>query len=262
MKFNIFDKAINMIAPKKPLEDVKLEKESLPTPEDEKILSSREKSSSKNLGGGCNETVFIELRDDGKGIFKPKKGEKENLRDNIETGSYYKRERAAYLVDMMLGLNLVPPTVIREMDGEIGSLQRFIEDAKTIREISYEEREELELEMIKMGIFDYIIWNSDRHGDNFLVKEKRFYAIDNGLSFASDALDTYEYLYNKKIPQDAIDKIKIFLSSDKKAILQTLLEELIPEKEVKACIKRIEILDKAIKGGLISENENLELKYN
>lgn len=78
------------------------------TPEEE-ILETRERSSSKPLQGGANKNLFIELKDDGAGVFKPKSGEAENLKQGLEQGTYYKRERAAYLVDRFLGFGLTPP---------------------------------------------------------------------------------------------------------------------------------------------------------
>lgn len=60
----------------------------------EDILTSREKTSSKKIGRGITDSSFVELKDDGKGVFK------------IEG---YQNERAAYLIDRFLSLNLTPP---------------------------------------------------------------------------------------------------------------------------------------------------------
>src|SRR3989338_2712398 len=65
------------------------------TPE-EAILESYDKKKAKRLGGGINVTEFIQLKDDGSGVFKPIDGG--NSHFGIEARSLHKRERAAYLV--------------------------------------------------------------------------------------------------------------------------------------------------------------------
>ena len=90
------------IQAKKP-EGVIEKKETSHSSPEEEVLTSREKTKSSELSGGCNKTIFVELKDDGAGVFKPKDGEKKGIRYGVEAGTYYKRERAAYLVDRFLG---------------------------------------------------------------------------------------------------------------------------------------------------------------
>lgn len=63
----------------------------------EEVLASREKLSSKKIGRGVTDSSFVELKDDGKGVFKT---------------SGYPNERAAYLIDRFLGINLTPPQLL------------------------------------------------------------------------------------------------------------------------------------------------------
>jgi len=155
------------------------------TPEED-ILKSYEKKESRLLRGVLNKVLFVELKDDGAGIFKPKSGEHEGLRKVVQAGTYFRRERAAYLVDRFLGFGLIPPTVIREIDGEIGSMQQFIPDAKTEYQVSKDELagDSSQQQLMKLWILDYIICSSDRK-DN-LFKDGKIWAIDNGLSFGAD----------------------------------------------------------------------------
>jgi len=226
----------------------------------EKELKERKKDYSRDLGG-YGGVFFVKLKDDGEGIFKPKNKEREFLGRRVEPGTYYKRERAAYLVDRFLGFNLVPPTVIREIDGEIGSFQEFIPEAKMWHEIRQKDRdkESLKTEMFKLWIFDFIIWNSDRHESNFLLDKngKKAYAIDNGLSFTADPLILWKNFDGEPVPIEIQEKIKQFSSpEDKKSILKDLLKELLPEEEVTACFKRIEKIAKLIeKEGLINDDK-------
>ncbi|MEA3272724.1 MAG: hypothetical protein U9P90_03600, partial [Patescibacteria group bacterium] len=63
----------------------------------EKMLAEFEIGKVSNLGGGVNETKFVEIIDDGSGVFKPKNGEKAGTEI---VGEGYKRERACYLAAM------------------------------------------------------------------------------------------------------------------------------------------------------------------
>jgi hypothetical protein len=257
----------------------------LETPEEE-LLETRENTTSSWLEGGINEACFIELKDDGSGIFKPGNGENKflpernrPLRKNAEAGTYYLRERAAYLVDKFLGFDLIPPTVIRTINGAEGSFQQFVPDAETLfaRELvgtqwkrkGRKERErikggQLQGELLKLWIFDYIIYNSDRHGGNFLVKDDKVYAIDNGLAFAPDKLRrNYGKFWDVSIPDELKEKFESFLSQeDKQKVLKDLLSELLKPGEVEACLGRIETIGRIIASkGSITTGSKKELKF-
>ena len=179
----------------------------------------------------------------------------------------YKRERAAYLVDKFLGFNLVSPTTIRNIDGEVGSLQKFIFDAeelKTLEGFYYKEfntrTEERKQELIKLWIFDYIIWNKDRHGGNVLIKDKKVYAIDNGMAFSrafSVEYKPYTTFFNHLVPSEVIEALEKFYPieseepvneaveavwRENERVLRDLLLELLSEKEVSACLGRMRLI--------------------
>lgn len=266
MKFfeNIFGK--NKKEPEvKPSENiVEKRKSPLTTPEEE-VLEKRETSKKgKMLKEGVNKIHFIEFRGDGSGVFKPASGERAELRDQVEKGTYYKRERAAYLVSRFLDLDLVPPTVIREIDSEIGSVQQFIPDAKVAWEISEEEKRDdrLRIQLMKLWLFDYIITNSDRHGGNLLFKKGKIYAIDNGLSFGGGCACYFrEDYFDVPIPKEIIDKFEKFVSwKEGKEILRDLLDELLKENEADACLKRIEWIAELIHNGDIPRSMRKEFE--
>ncbi len=52
----------------------------------------------------------------------------------------------------------------------------------------------LNFDIAKMWVFDLLIWNSDRHGGNFLIKKindtPKIFAIDHGYCFSSGSLRT------------------------------------------------------------------------
>lgn len=222
----------------------------------EDILSTRDKKNKRELGAdSANVVLFVELEDDGSAIYKPVSGEQPYLRHGIEAGTYYQRERAAYLVDRFLGLGLVPPTVIRELDGEIGSLQQFIPETTGSWGVDLSQLQE---DLYQLWVFDYIIWNTDRHAGNLLFQGNKLFAIDHGLSFGSECRMFMRHFYDIAAPKQLVGLLEQFLKDDKsKKILQELLEELLSEDEVKACVRRIEhIGSKLIKNGMIKLNED------
>lgn len=249
-----------------PAEEKALEyKSPIGTPE-EGVLTRYEKEHSNVLYGGINKVLFVSLLGDGNGIFKPQTGECQHLRYHTETGTFLYRERAAYLVDRFLDFNLVPPTVIREIDGQIGSFQQFIPDTvlggKAIKSKLMEESYQQQLK--RMWVFDYIIHNSDRHDENFLLHEpldesdeagKKIHAIDNGLSFSPDRLRLYGGFFDQQLPDDILKNLETFLANEiNQKLLADLLAELLSAEEVASCMWRIKNIAGLIKkyNGILS----------
>lgn len=220
----------------------------------ERILETRAKVSGGRLEGDNKNAVFLYgLENDGRGIFKPKKGENKDLSGGIEVGTYFKRERAAYLVSHAVGLDVVPPTVIRAFDGEVGSFQQCVVDGVDGWLMSPEDWDRHKEGFIKLWMFDYIIWSADRHLGNFLAKDDKLFAIDNGLSLKDENIHPFDSRYSQaeaageKLSPEVIDGFDRFLASaDSKEKLQEAVAKLVGEKSAKACLFRIENIAKAI----------------
>jgi hypothetical protein len=236
-------------------------------------LQEGKKKSSKNLGGGVNKSLFVEFTNGERGVFKPLSGEDENVRDQIETGTLYKRERAAYLVDRFFDFNIVPPTVIKKIDDDIGSVQNFIPDTLPYYEVSgvmIGKKRDIFYDKLKiLWIFDILIHNSDRHQGNVLCSavEKKIliHAIDNGCSFSKDA---YSFrcgeFFNQKLPHALITKIKKFIENPfRQGILKGLLLELLSENEVNAFFARVEKIGRMLieKGGITEEEKETAISF-
>ena len=72
----------------------------VPTPK-EADLTQKEKSEERGLDKGHG-ILFVTLKDDGSAIFKSVTTEVDFGRNGIKPGSYYKRERATYLVSSFI----------------------------------------------------------------------------------------------------------------------------------------------------------------
>ncbi len=205
----------------------------------ERVMGTHEARQTSALGGGINKTEFIALKDDGSVVFKPVSGEVfagEHFNAHVKPGTYYKRERAAYLVSEFFGFKLVPPTILRELNGEVGSVQEFIPDTEPGFKLTTRDRSSIfenvnvigkrrdkkyEEALAKLSVFDHLIWNIDRHGGNFLLKEGNVYAIDNGFAFnkrgdedslrwrAANALSGSP---DKEVPADVLARLSEFSS--------------------------------------------------
>lgn len=211
------------------------------------------------LQGGANEIILYEI--DGtryKGVFKPNDGAIE-LRLHVQPETHDKREVAASLVDSLLDFNLIPPTVIREINNRQGSFQQFIEDATPACLYSKDVDSD---QLVTLAVLDYIIWNSDRSKANYLVRNSsELIAIDNSLTFGRDNAD-FSPLYNSTIPEAIIRKLIAFVDSDNGPILTSLLEGLLDPAEVEACVARIKKIADLAQQGPINEAAFDQLQYN
>ncbi|HSF16682.1 MAG TPA: hypothetical protein VLK65_14130 [Vicinamibacteria bacterium] len=97
----------------------------------------------------------------------------------------WKSEVAAYELDKLLGLGMVPPTVKRGIRGRNGSLQLWVEGVSmnkfdgTMRDVGTW-RDQVSV----MWLFDDLIANIDRHLNNAIVSpDERLILIDNSKTF-------------------------------------------------------------------------------
>jgi hypothetical protein len=100
----------------------------------------------------------------------------------------WQTEIAAYQVDLIIGLGLVPATIERRI-GAIGSVQWFVDykmkEAERIeKKIVPPDLETWNRAMLKVRLFDQLIANVDRHLKNILVTENfEVRLIDHSRSF-------------------------------------------------------------------------------
>jgi len=141
----------------------------------------------EGLGGGVNGTYIATLENGEKGVWKPKDEEAKEFPK--VAGTMYLREALGYDVAKAVGYtDLVPETVVREIDGKVGSIMKFVEGASLGRTRGQSrhwekgDRDQIE----RAAAFDYLIGNSDRHGGNYMFTREngkyKYHLIDNGFS--------------------------------------------------------------------------------
>lgn len=178
-------------------------------------------------------------------------------------------EIAAYQMDKLLGLNMIPPTVEREFDGRKGSLQLWAEIEFSLLDIMDQgiplPDRNPEATIFNRGkylarAFDSLIGNDDRTQQNVLyTKDWRVILIDHSRAFRSTRKYRKRLLYGKKgskekklfrqLPHSFVEKVKAlefekikkavgpYLTDneinavlDRKKLLLAEIEEMIKEK--------------------------------
>jgi len=154
----------------------------------EEFLSTAEIVKSHKIGDGVTEPFRLYLkRGDVErcGCWKNVKGV---IRDFLEGWQY---EIAAYEMDKLVGLNMVPPTVERKFTGLAGSLQLWIDHEHNMESLVKKKVKipaQALANMTRMKyvarVFDSLIANEDRHQRNVIFNAKwKMILIDHSRSF-------------------------------------------------------------------------------
>jgi hypothetical protein len=130
----------------------------------------------------------------------------------------WKGEIAAYRMSGLLGLNMVPPTVEREFQGNKGSCQMFATYWNNLETILKKKISPPGVKALYFAralclqrAFDNLIYNVDRHQRNYLVTEDwRMILIDHSRTFATDKKARTDLIYDEKYkegPQFIMDTL-------------------------------------------------------
>ena len=127
--------------------------------------------------------VFKTIDDRRTGLIAMTDGMQMNFKDS------WKFDVAAYELDKLLGLNMVPATVERSYKGKKGAIQWWIEDAMTERDRIKNNIQPLNIEaynesIFKVRVFDNLVSNSDRNLGNLLYDPAwKVWMIDHSRCF-------------------------------------------------------------------------------
>ena len=99
----------------------------------------------------------------------------------------YKSEIAAYELDKMLGLNMVPPAVEKRWRGETGAAILWLAPVRTWKAVQRETTPpHWNVQAVRMKMFDNLIGNIDRNAGNLLVDaEWHLFLIDHSRAFTT-----------------------------------------------------------------------------
>ena len=136
----------------------------------------------------------------------------------------YRSEIAAYELDKLLGLHMVPPTVERTLHGESGSAQMWVDDVvllKTRDFSSAPDQAAWNRQIYRQRVFDNLVANIDRNQGNLLLDPIwNLILIDHSRAFT--AIPTMPFPMTK-IDRDLYEKLKALDETTLKARLGKLL---------------------------------------
>jgi hypothetical protein len=136
------------------------------------------------LDGVTHQAVFKSIDERKAGVTTLPDGTSE-----IDFQDSWQTEIAAYIVDRIIGLEMVPATVARKVDGKNGSLQWFVESMmpeadRVAKKLVSPDPESWSEQTYKTRLFDQLIANVDRHLNNILVtKEFNLRLVDHSRAF-------------------------------------------------------------------------------
>jgi hypothetical protein len=162
------------------------------------FLRSAEVKSKERLSGGVTFPTKILVEKDGvraHAIFRDIDEQRSTPifgagRDDMYFRDNYIFEPAAYELSLMLGRDNVPPATLRKVDSKSGSVQIWVENARTQKSMGKREaiqppdpvRWNKQLQMI--NVFDALVYNTDRNSGNLLITpDWKLWMIDHTRAF-------------------------------------------------------------------------------
>lgn len=144
----------------------------------ERFLKKAEVTARRKIGTGVTNPEKVTLELDGAvrhAVFKKVDEKSDNWRNEV----------AAYELDKLLGIGMVPPTVERSVGGRIGCLQLWVTGSTmNEHEGGFPDIESWRDQVSVMWLFDDLIGNVDRHLNNGMVSpEHRLMLIDNSRAY-------------------------------------------------------------------------------
>ncbi|TDG14827.1 hypothetical protein E2F43_00860 [Seongchinamella unica] len=164
----------------------------------------------------------------------------------------YQYDVAAYKLDRLLGLQMVPAAVIARVEGVEGALSDWVEN-------SINERDRLEADLPFQGhckqweqyrlrfVFDILIYNEDRNLTNILWTKDDFMMkfIDHSLAFRSTERRPSQY---RKVDLDVSDLLRKRLQSLSEKDLEAELAPYLHPRQIEAILARRDLILKEARG--------------
>ncbi len=158
-------------------------------------------------------------------------------------GESYKAEIAAYELDKLLGLNMVPVTVEKRINGELGAAKMWVTPTRSLRQLGGPPTRHVrmwELQLIRAKMFDGLIYNADLNLDNWLVDPSwNLILIDHNRAFTPLRVLARELT---RIDVDLWEKMKVL----DEPTLRSVLGEWLNDSEIRAILERREMMERTI----------------
>jgi hypothetical protein len=213
----------------------------------EKWLTDAEIVNLEDVGTGVTDPQKVTLRKDGvelRAVFKEVSSDDSgayNRSAAINTSDRYEYELAAYQLDRMLGLDMVPVTVQRTVKQHRGILQFWVDNSINVRRMLEQKKQPdgwcaAGPQYNLMNVFDVLIYNSDRTQENALfTQDWMLVLIDHSRAFRTLRSDpTLLYKGGVKVPPELAERLKGLDRDALKARLGSYLQG----RQIDALLKR------------------------
>ena len=197
---------------------------------------------------------ILKLEDVPIGVTKPQRATLEDgarfawkpLKPGFNKGFYesYKSEIAAYKLDRMLGMHMVPPIMERKIDGKDGAAVYWIENTRgwDMKKPPQGPEPNWSIQLTRMKMFDLLIANIDRNQGNLIYdSDWHLFLIDHSRAFI-DKKDLKGIAPLGRVDRHLWEKMQALTIDD----LNKGLGDLVGDKQKQALLTRRDLLAKEI----------------
>jgi len=165
----------------------------------------------------------------------------------------YKAEIAAYKLDRMLGMNMVPPIVERRIEGQNGAAVLWVENTTgwSVAKPPQGPEPMWSLQLTRMKMFDLLIANIDRNQGNLIYDtDWHLFLIDHSRAFI-DKKDLKGIAPLGRVDRKLWEKMQALTIDD----LNAGLEKWVGDKEKRALLARRDLMAKNIQDLIAKRGE-------
>jgi len=229
-----------------------------PTPGDaemERFLLNAEIVDSEALGTGITKPYKLTLELDGTtrhaafnyvDVYKPGVTKLPGGKTETNFSDKYQYNRAAYLLDRRLGMNMTPVAVLRRWQGKSGTVVEWIDGVVTEHERTEQGLEPADPVLADhqravMNLFDVLIANVDRNLGNILWRtdDWKLYLIDTTRSFRqTKELPPAWAAKPASLPRALLTELESLQEDE----LKSLLKDLVTGPQIKALLQRRDLI--------------------
>jgi hypothetical protein len=149
----------------------------------------------------------------------------------------HQSEIAAYELDRLLGLDMVPVTVERRVGSELASVQMWVEGCRMIKDVDQAACPNpvaFAKQVCRQRVFDNLVANIDRNAGNILVDGQwDIILIDHSRAFASNRMPFEKEM--TRIDREMLAKLKAL---DEASLMKTVRPWLLGDGSVRDILKR------------------------
>jgi hypothetical protein len=149
----------------------------------------------------------------------------------------YKSEIAAYELDRVLGLEMVPVTIERRVGSDLASVQLWVEKCRKLKEVDQRTAprpEEWNKQVCRQRVFDDLIGNIDRNAGNLLIDPQwNLILIDHSRAFAVNRMPFEKQ--TTRVDRELFEKLKAL---DRETLDKQLRQWVTSESVIKDLLQR------------------------